>query len=227
MYKNIIITTVIALFLNGCISTNIFKFGELDNNVANKKNIINNFEGKTLTIDLSSNIETLSVILPKDNMTVILRLKIPNIEDVLYMNISDGSGFKINKLIRRVSSLNQLDKQQDGWVFEPSEEKGIIKLQLFIPEIYLYNSQYNPKLMYSFKRGSRSVQDSIKMNFIRQNYYVSHDKNGHEQPNYTTLNNYCKKTSTSVSDNFNTQINQLNKNRVDGTFIEELKGVCK
>ncbi len=222
MYKNIILSSLIVVFFSACISPNLLKFGELDNDVANQDKIINNFDGETLIVDVTSDIETLSVVVPKDNMTVIVKLAVANIEDVLYMNIVDSSKFKINKLIRRVSSLEELEKNQDGWVFEPSVEKGIVTLQLYLPELYLYTSKYSPKLLFSFKRSSRSVQDSIQFHFIRQNYYTIHNDDGYEMPQYGTLSEYCVETENGLSETFTTQIEQLNENRVDEEFKVEL-----
>jgi hypothetical protein len=227
MYKNIILFGLMILF-SGCVSTNIniLKFGELDDPVA-KKDIKNNFISKVLHLTASGDTESLTVLMPKDDMTVLLELKIPNIEDVLYINIVDESDFKINKLIRRVSDVMTLDNEQDGWSFEPSVKKGIITLQLWIPQIYLYNGQYNPKLIYSFKRDGRALQDSITLHFVRQKYYPSLDANDQEIGKFGTLKEYCKATGVDVSSTYLQQLGQLNSNRISEEFKTKLREICQ
>ena len=227
MFRNILTAGFIALFFSACVSTNLLRFGELDNDVANQGEIINNFNEDILTIEAQEDIETISVILPKDDMTVRVKIKVANIEDVLYMNIVDHSEFNINKLIRRVSDLNELDINQDGWMFEPSIEKGIVTLQLYLPSVYLYNSKFSPQLLFSYKRGSRALQESIQFNFIRQQYYPAHDENGYEIAQFGTLEKYCEGTGDGISENFLNQIDQLNSNRIDEKTINKLKGLCQ
>ena len=227
MKKNILLAVIIAVLFSGCFSSNVLRFGELDSDVANKGEIINNFEGNILKLDVPEDIERLSILIPKDNLTLRLKIKVANIEDVLYMNITDNSNFAINKLLKRVSNLDELDLQQDGWMFEPSIEKGVITLQLFLPEIYLYNTQYNPKLLFSFKRSSRAVQESIQFNFIKQHYFPSKDDDGYEIAKFDDLKNYCKQTGKGLSEQYLEQIDKLNPNRVNNDLKQTLRGICE
>jgi hypothetical protein len=228
MYKSILLAVITVFIATGCFSTgNVFKFGELDNDVANQDQIINNHNGSILALETTSDTEVMTVILPKDDLTLRIRITAPNIEDVLYMNIVSNDDFKINKIIRRVSDISELDLEQDGWVFEPSIEKNVIILQLYLPSIYLYTTQFRPTLNFSYKRSSRSLQDSIKFNFIRQNYYATHDDNGHEIAKYGTLEKYCEDTSNGVSENFLNQIDLVNKKRVGDELENKLRGVCQ
>ncbi len=227
MKKNVFLLVFTVLFFNACISSNLLRFGELDNDTANKGEIINNFQGNILPIEVSTDTESMSIILPKDDMTIQMKIQVANIEDVLYMNLIDKGEFQINKLIRRVSSLDELDDKQDGWVFEPSVEKGVITLQLYLPSIYLYTSQFNPKVLFSYKRSSRSLQEAIQFNFIRQQYYPTKDDDGHEIGKFGNLEKYCEETGNSVSEEFLGQIEQLNKNRATTETIENLKGLCE
>lgn len=229
MYKNIILTVLTIVIFSGCfsVSTNLLRFGELDNDVANQEEIVNNFEGTILKVETSPDTENLSVILPKDNMTVRVRVKVANIEDVLYMNIVSNDEFKIDKIIRRVSSLDELDLDQDGWIFEPSVEKGVVTLQLYLPSIYLYSSQYNPTLLFAYKRNSRSMQESIKFNFIRQYYFPTHDEDGKEIAAYGGLEKYCLEGGKNLGEEFNLQIENLNNNRVEQELKTKLEGICE
>jgi len=228
MLKNILLAGFVTIVFSACgVSTNFLRFGELDNDVANKGKIINNFDKDILTVETHEDTESMSIILPKDNMTVRFRIKVANIEDVLYMNIVDEGEFNINKLIRRVSDLQELDLNQDGWMFEPSVEKGIITLQLYIPEIYMYNRQYNPKLVFSYKRNSRALQDSIDLHFIKDRYYPSKDKDGYEIPKYGDLKEYCDATNNGLSDTFIQELDKLNQNRVDKKTIQNLRELCQ
>lgn len=227
MYKNILIVVLSTFLLTGCFKSNILLFGELDEQVANEGKIINNFDGTVLNIETTPDTEIVSVVLPKDDLTLRVRIKVANIEDVLYMNLESTGSFAINKLIRRVSSLDELDLQQDGWVFEPSVEKGVITLQLYLPSVYLYNSIFNTKLLFSYKRSSRALQESIKFHFIKQKYYVSQNDDGFEIPQYTSPEKYCEEVNGALNDNFYTQIEQLNINRVQQETIDKLKGMCQ
>jgi hypothetical protein len=227
MNKNIFFIVLVALFLNACVSTNILRFGELDTDTANKDEIINNFEGNILNLEVPEDIERMSLIVPKDNLTLRVKIKVANIEDVLYMNIIDNSKFSVNKLIKRVSDINELDIKQDGWMFEPSIEKGMITLQLYLPEVYLYNSQYNPKLLFSYKRGSRALQETIQFNFVKQHYFPSKDEDGYEIAKFDDLPVYCEQTGKGVSEEFINQIEQLNPNRVGDDLKQTLQGICE
>jgi len=228
MYKNIILIVFTIFTLSGCFSaTNLLNFDELGDDVANKGEIINNLNGSVLTIETSSDTESMSIVLPKDDITMKIRVKVPNVEDVLYMNIVSTDGFKINKLIRRVGNLTELDLNQDGWVFEPSVEKDIVILQLYLPSIYLYTTQFRPTLNFSYKRSSRSLQDTIKFNFIRQKYYPTHDSTGYEVARYGDWDKYCEETGNGISENFINQIDLLNKIRVSDEEKDKLRGICQ
>lgn len=227
MYKYIFITVISILLFSGC-SSNVLVFDELGDSVANKESVVNNYEGTILNLETYEDTETMSVVLPKDNMTLRVKIRVANIEDVLYMNLVESSGgFDINKLLRRVSSLDELSLTQDGWLFEPSVDKGVITLQLYLPSIYLYQNLYAPKLIFSYKRSARSLQESIQFNFIKQNYFVSSNDDGFEVPKYGDLEEYCRETEKSVDGNFTLQIERLNTNRVDEDMITNLRGLCK
>lgn len=227
MYKNIFIIALVTVFFSGCLSTNLLRFGELDKDTANKDEIINNFEGSVLKLDVPEDIERMTVLVPKDNLTLRLKIKVANIEDVLYMNLVDSSEFAVNKLIKRVSSLNELELNQDGWMFEPSVEKGVIILQLYLPEIYLYNSQYNPNLLFSYKRSSRALQESIQFNFVKQHYFPSKDEDGYEVAKFDDLKVYCEQTGKGVSEEYLDQIEKLNPNRTNDDLKSTLRGICE
>lgn len=232
MYKNIIFTTLAIIFLSGCTSNltpmNLLKFDELQESVANEDNIINNYKGEVLKLETLEDTESMSVVLPKENMTVRVKIKVANVEDVLYMNLVDSnSEFGINKLLRRVSSFDEVELNQDAWMFEPSIEKGVVTMQLYIPSLYLYKSTYNPKLIFSYKRSSRALQEMIQFNFIKQKYYVTNDDNGHEIPKYVDLETYCEETGKGVSEDFTAQIDSLNTNRISLEMIQNLRGICK
>ena len=228
MYKNILVMIFAIFMLSGCFSTaNILNFDELGDDVANKGEIVNNLEGSILTIETSPDTESISIVLPKDDITMKIRVKVPNIEDILYMNIVSNDGFNINKLIRRVGDLQELDINQDGWVFEPSVEKDVVILQLYLPSIYLYTTQFRPTLNFSYKRSGRSLQDTIKFNFIRQQYYSTHDTTGYEVAKYGDWDKYCIETGNGVSENFTKQINLINKTRVNDEEKDILRGICQ
>ena len=228
MYRNIIFTILTISLFTGCFSTkNILILDELGDDVANKGKIINNLSGTVLTVYTSSDTENMSIVLPKDDLTMIIKIKVPNVEDILYMNIVSNDDFKINKLVRRVSNLKELDQKQDGWVFEPSVEKDIITLQLYLPSIYLHTTQFRPTLNFSYKRSARSLQDTIQFNFIKQNYYATHDDDGYEVAKYTDWDDYCAQTSNGISESFLEQINLLNTNRISDETTEKLRGICQ
>ncbi len=226
MVKNILLIALSAILLSGCFSSNLLRFGELDSDVANKGTIINNFEGNILNLEVKEDTEAMNILLPKDNLTLRLKIKVSNIEDVLYMNLVDKSGFKINKIAKRVSSLDQLNVTQDGWMFEPSLEKGVVTLQLYLPEMYLYKTIFSEDLLFSYKRSGRSVQESIKFNFIRQRYFPTKDDNGYEVPAYNDLKEYCNATDKGLSLEYLDQVEKLNTNRLKADFKKTLKGIC-
>lgn len=215
-----------GIFLSGCFSSNLLKFGELDKDVANKGTIINHFEGSILDVEVKEDTEAMNILLPKENLTVRLKVKVTNIEDVLYMNIVDKSDFKINKILKRVASLEQLELTQDGWMFEPSIEKGVVTVQLYMPAIYLYKSTYQSNLLFSYKRSGRSIQESIGLNFSKQYYFPTKDENGYEEPAFDTLKEYCATTGNGVGDEYLSQINRLNPNRIKPELRKTLQGIC-
>jgi hypothetical protein len=227
MINKLLLSITILFAFNACISKKHIDTKELNKVVANKENIVNNYYKDILKLNVNANIETLSVLLPKDNITVRIKITVPNIEDVLYMNLSDNSKFKINKLLKRVSSLNAVDLTQDAWMFEPSTLKDTIILQLYLPAIYLYDTQYNPKLLFSYKRSSRSLQESIQFNFIKQNYFVKTDKKGFEIPDYGDMIESCKYNGNKIDPQFLEQIDKLNKNRVSTQFKQQLQRLCE
>ena len=69
--------------------------------------------------------------------------------------------------------MKQLGYEQDGFMYEPSVEKNVVTLQIYVPSIYIYNGAFKPKLVFSFKRNARSVQESVNMYFLRDIYTVS------------------------------------------------------
>jgi len=228
MYKKVFLLILVLFILGGCSSKiNIFNNDELKDKVANKNKIINHLEGNILNLTIYPNTEKLVVFLPKDNLTLRIKLKVPNIEDVLYLKIISNDEFNINKIIRRVEKIDKLDLNQDGFMFEPSKEKDVITLQLYMPMIYLYKSKYNLTLDYAFKRENRSIKDTISFVFIRQKYYPTLDKNGYEIPKYATLKQYCKDSKQDLSIEFYNQIDMLNSNRVDEKLKNKLRGLCR
>jgi len=228
MLKYISIAIFTIFIFSGCFSTkNILKTDELGDDVANQDKIINNLQGSILTIATTADTEVMSVVLPKDDLTLRIKIRIPNVEDVLYMNIVSNDDFKLNKLIRRVESFKELNPNQDGWFFEPSVEKNVVTLQLYLPAIYLYKTQFRPKLNFAYKRSERALQDSIQFNFIRQQYYPTHDDNGYEVAKYGSLSDYCLETGKGVNTNFYNEIDMLNKNRVSSDLKDELRGICQ
>ncbi|MCK5294089.1 MAG: hypothetical protein KAJ49_05505 [Arcobacteraceae bacterium] len=228
MYKNIIFTILTIFVFTGCFSEkNLVIFDELGDDVANQGKIIDNLSGSILTVYTSSDTESMSMVLPKDDLTIRIKIEIPNVEDILYMNIVSTDDFKINKLLRRVSTLNELSTNQDGWTFEPSVEKDVVILQLYLPSIYLYTTQFRPTLNFSYKRSARSLQESIKFNFIKQSYYATHNEDGYEVPKYGNLDEYCAETDNVVSETFLNQIELLNKNRISDDTKDKLRGICQ
>jgi len=230
MYKNIIASILVAAVMTGCLSPNLLRFGELDSDIANEDNIKNNLQGNILTISTSPDTESMTVVLPKNNLTVRVKVAIPNVEDILYMNIKSLGEFKIDKLVRRVSKLELLDDTQDGWIFEPSVEKNMVTLQLYLPSIYLYKNHFELNLDFAYKRDSRSLRDEIKLNFIKQQYYVIHNEkdNDYQHPMYGDWDEYCEATTNSnIDPKIDQQIKDLNKNRVDEEIVTTLKSICK
>ncbi len=228
MYKHIILLVTFIAVFTGCMSTkNLLTTDELGDYVANQGEIKSSLIGSVLEIKTTADTESMSVVLPKDNLTLRIKIAIPNVEDILYMNITTDDDFKLNKLIRRVSNFNELDPNEDGWVFEPSIEKNVVTLQLYLPAIYLYTTQFNPILHFAYKRSARSLQDSIAFHFIKEQYFPTFDKQGHEIAQYADLETYCAKTGNAPSQEFLDQIDQLNPNRIDQETKNKLRGICQ
>ena len=88
MYKKIIFLILILFIFDSCSSkVNIFNNDELKEKVANKNKIINHLEGNILNLTTYPDTEKMVVVLPKDNLTLRIKVKVPNIEDVLYLKI--------------------------------------------------------------------------------------------------------------------------------------------
>jgi hypothetical protein len=225
-----LITFLVALvFFSGCGASNLLKFGELDKAVAtNDKPVRNLFDSNSsFNVYLTEDVEDAVVYLPKENTTVRLEINIANIEDVLYMKLTDESEFNINKLIRRVSDINLLEPTQDGFMFEPSVKKDTIILQVYVPSVYTYKGSYEPTLTFSFKRSQRAVIEKIRLYFIKQKYFVTTNEDDQEVPDYGDLKTYCEKTQLGAPKSFQEQIDKLNQNRVAPEFITKLKGICQ
>jgi hypothetical protein len=228
MLKNIIVFLVVLFIFGGCGASNLLKFGELDKAVAqNDKPVRNLFNDRVLSVDVPEDIEDLSIYLPKKSTTVRLKLNIANIEDVLYMKLTDESDFNVNKLLKRVSDIEELGLEQDGFMFEPSVQKDVIILQIYVPSIYLYDNSYEPMLTFSFKRSSRAVQEKIKFYFVRQYYYVTNNEEDQEVPAYGNLAEYCEKVELGAPQEFTNELEKLNQNRVGEEFRTKLQGICQ
>ena len=220
----IVLTIAISLGLVGC-TTNVVN--PLDKEVAVPKGYINHFDKPYYEITTSEDIEDVVVYLPKDTTTIRLRMKVANLEDVIYMKLVTEDGYEIDKIIRRVSEMKQLGYEQDGFMYEPSVEKNIVTLQVYVPSVYIYNGIYRPKLIFSFKRNSRSVQESVQLNFLRHIYTVSKENNDtQERPSYSSLSDYCEASKKADADFF-TQVVTINENRIDLETIKEIENSCK
>jgi len=228
--KRYIGLVIFILLFTGC-GKKMFVIDKLRNNTANTTQITNYLEGNILTISLPEDIENLVSYLPKDNMTVRLRLSIPNIEDVVYISIKADNEFNINKLLIRANSKDDLDANlnKDMFLFEPSKEQDIVIVQLYMPSVYLYNNLHNLKVEYAYKRDLRVLQDSLNANFIRFRYYVKdikkYDDIEAETPQYTNQKDFC--VDNGLDQTFLDQVNNLNTNRVDKEVISKLKGMCE
>ena len=220
----IVLSIAISLGLVGC-SSNVVN--PLDKEVAVPKDYINYFDKPYYELTTSEDIEDVVVYLPKDTTTVRLRMKVANLEDVIYMKLVTEDGYEIDKIVRRVSDMKELGYEQDGFMYEPSVEKNVVTLQVYVPSVYIYNGVYKPKLIFSFKRNSRSVQEKVQLNFIRHIYTVSKDnEDKQERPNYATLSDFCAASKKADADFFN-QVVTLNENRIDIETIKEIENSCK
>jgi hypothetical protein len=188
-----------------------------------KKEFINHFTSDVYTVYTSEDLQSVVVYLPKDTTTVRIKMKVANLEDVVYMKLVDESPFNIDKILRRVDDINKLGLEQDGYMFEPSVEKDIVTLQIYVPSIYLYDSKYQPKLVYAYKRDLRVLQDKVNFSFLRKKYSVV-EKDSKEYPRYTNIKEYCK--DNKISKEYFDQLDQVNTIRVDEEFIKELREQC-
>jgi len=222
MFKNSIILLSI-LFFTACSGKKDVD-NRLNKSIIVKDNYINHFKEDYLVIDLSEDIEELITYLPKANINVRIRLHIANIEDVLYVKLIDDSEFAINKLIRRVADIAFLSKGIDGFIYEPSIEKNILILQLYIPHIYMYNGSYKPKLLLSYKRNSRAVQESIQLNFAYQNYEVQNNDD-EQTPSYLDVKTFCE-NGNNIEPRFLEDIDRLSKQRDLGEVKTKLRRLC-
>jgi hypothetical protein len=221
-----VLPLIALIFLSGC-STKVFvKKDELAPKVGLSKEYKNSFTKDVFDIFTSEDIEDVSVYLPKDSMTVRIFMRVANIEDVIYMKLVDDSAFEVDKVLRRVEDISKLGLKQDGYVYEPSVLKNVVTLQLYIPSIYLYENLYKPKLIFSFKRNSRSVQEKVNLYFMKHKLSVIQDKeSGYEKPFYSNIKEYCKK-GNKLDGDFISQIDKVNTNRIDTEFLEEIKILC-
>ena len=217
---------IALMFLDGC-STKVFvKEDELAPKIGMVKNYKNSFTKEVFEVFTSEDIEDVAVYLPKDTTTVRIFMNVSNIEDVIYMKLVDDGAFSIDKVLRRVEDINKLGLKQDGYVYEPSVLKNIVTLQLHIPSIYLYENLYKPKLIFSFKRNSRSVQEKVNLYFMKHKLSVSQkNEKGYEKPFYSNVKDYCK-NGNKLDSEFISQIDKVNTNRVDIEFLEEIKILC-
>jgi len=227
--KNIIIKSLlvsILFLLNGC-STKIFQeVDKLQQPVANIKNATNHFTSNTYDLFLNEDIEDVSVYLPKNTTTLRVMIEIANIEDVVYMKLIDDSSFSIDKVLRRVENIDKLGYEQDGYVYEPSVLKNIIVLQLYVPSIYLYNNLYKPKLVFAFKRNSRTIQEKMNFYLIKQRLSSVVKDEKYEVPFYSNVKEYCDHNNT-LENSFSVELSEVNEERVDEEFVTELKRLCK
>lgn len=214
----------VLLLITGCSTVSE---SSLKENVGKKDNFINHYNKPYFEVTTSEDIEDVVVYLPKSTTTVRLKMKVSNLEDIIYMKLVTEDGYEIDKVLRRVEDIKSLGYEQDGYMYEPSVEKNVVTLQLYIPNIYLYNGVYKPTLVFSFKRNARSVQEIVKLYFAKQMYTVSTDNNlSEEKPAYMTLSDYCEK-SNRAGDDFFTQINRVNENRIDLDLIKEIESSCR
>ena len=167
------------------------------------------------------------MLLPKGGMKLHLYLEIANVENVLYVKLSDDSDFMVDKIVRRVATSKELEPNEDLYLFEPKIYKNKLLLQLFVPEIYLYNGKYETEISLAYKRDGRVLMDHIELVLAREKYYVSANKKDHEIPSFTTLSQFCKNPDAKAPNGLDEEIKKLNTNRVDKKFITKLENLCK
>jgi len=224
--KKIILTLIsIAIVVGfvGCASKNAIY---LDEDVAVEKGYINHYTSPYYEVNTGKDIEDLIVYMPKNTTTMRIKMQVANLEDIIYMKLVTEDGYEIDKILRRVGDIKELGYEQDGYMYEPSIEKNVVTLQVYVPSIYIFKGAYKPKLIFSFKRNSRSVQESVQFYFLRDVYSVGKDANGNESPKYSTLEELCKETKK-ADEEFFTQIVQVNENRIDLETIKDIQNLCK
>ena len=208
----------------GCASKEV---DPLDTAVAVPQGYKNNFATPYYEVTIPKDIEDVMLYLPKDTTTVRLKMQIANLEDMIYMKLTTEDGFEIDKILRRVEDIKQLGYEQDGYMYEPSVEKNVVTLQIYVPSIYIYNGVYKPKLTFSFKRNSRSVQEKVQLYFARQIYSVTNENvHKQEKPLYTVLHEYCTQKKK-VAKEFFTQMEKVNTNRIDLETIKDIEASCR
>lgn len=212
------------LLLSGC-GANV-SVDALEQPVGKSNEFVNHFNKDVFEVYTPEDIEDVALYLPKDTTVVRLKMSVSNIEDVIYMKLVDESGFSVDKVLRRVENISALGLEQDGFMYEPSVEKNIVTLQVYVPSIYLYAKSYKPKLIFSFKRNSRSVQESVQLYFMKERYSVS-DKNEQKQerPFYSDVKEYCA-GGNKINPDFKTQLDRVNSNRADSEFLTEIRILC-
>jgi len=220
----VLLPVVMSFLLLGCSSKEV---GPLDKKVAIEKGFTNHYTKPYYEVHTSQDIEDVAVYLPKDTTTLRLKMKVSNLEDIIYMKIVTEDGYEIDKILRRVSDMKELGYEQDGYMYEPSVEKNVVTLQLFVPSIYIYNGAYKPKLIFSFKRNSRSVQEKINLYLARLTYSVTNENaKNQEAAHYMTLSDYCASKKT-VNEDFFKQIVTVNENRIDLETIKDIESSCR
>lgn len=215
---------LLTLVFSGCSSihkNNLTKY------VGKKEGYVNHYNQSFYEITTNEDIEDVVVYLPKNTTTIRLKMKVSNLEDVIYMKLVTEDNFEIDKILRRVENLKMLGYKQDGYYYEPSIEKNIVTLQVYIPSAYVYEGIYKPKLVFSFKRNSRSVQEIVNLNFIKKVFTVVNDTEKKlEVPRYKLLIDDCKSSKVHSVD-FLYQLDAVNRNRIDEETIEGIKRTCK
>ena len=221
-----LLALITLLVLSGCSTTAFNANDELSKPVAKTDGYVNHFQKEVFEVYTSEDIEDVALYLPKDTTTVRLKMSVANIEDVIYMKLVDDSGFAVDKILRRVEDIAELGLEQDGFMYEPSVEKNIVTLQIYVPSVYLYANIYKPKLVFSFKRNSRSVQESVNLYLMKERYSVnSKNDKKHEKPFYSDVKDYCSNGNI-INDDFKTQLDRVNTNRADSEFLTEIRILC-
>ncbi len=218
------ITTATMFMILGCSTVPV---DVLSKDVALNDGYVNHFDKPYYEITTSEDIEDVAMYLPKDTMTIRLKLKVSNLEDIIYMKLVTEDGYEIDKILRRVEDIATLGYEQDGYMYEPSIEKNVVTLQIYVPSIYLYNGSYNPQLIFSFKRNSRSIQESVQFYFMKQLYLVSKENDKKEErPSYSNLSDYCQ-SSNKANSEFFIQMQKVNDNRIDLETIKDIESSCR